>query len=297
MHALECTSGNARAHNNLGNFLCAQGQIDRAIDHYQEALRINPNYPDAQNDLAAALLKLGQVDQAIDHFQRALELSPGMAQAHLGLAGIFADRRQFDRAADHYRKALESHPDAANTHYNLGVVLNQQGETADAVGQWRKALRLQPNDVNALDQLAWALATSPKTSIRNGPEAVALARQAVQLGDARDAVLLATLAAAYAEAGRFSEAIETVERAISLASAAGNTAAVDVFRAQLTLYQAGAPLSRTSQSAPQIADHPSDTPHKWPGWVLWAGLPGTIIELEIATDRNRHVFGPATGNQ
>ena len=251
MHALECTSGNARAHNNLGNFLCAQGQIDRAIDHYQEALRINPNYPDAQNDLAAALLKLGQVDQAIDHFQRALELSPGMAQAHLGLAGIFADRRQFDRAADHYRKALESHPDAANTHYNLGVVLNQQGETADAVGQWREALRLQPNDVDALDQLAWALATSPKTSIRNGPEAVALARQAVQLGDARDAVLLATLAAAYAEAGRFSEAIETVERAISLASAAGNTAAVDVFRAQLTLYQAGAPYRE-----------PHNRPHK-----------------------------------
>ncbi len=110
--------------------------------------------------------------------------------------------------------------------------------------EWREALRLQPDDVDALDQLAWALATSPEASIRNGPEAVALARRAVQLGDGRDADLLATLAAAYAEAGRFSEAVETAERAISLASAPATP----------PRSMPSAPNSSSTEPAPPIAN-------------------------------------------
>jgi tetratricopeptide (TPR) repeat protein len=245
-HALNCTVNNTRAHNHLGYLLFARGQIDQAIAQYHEALRIKPDFAEAHNNLGAAYVKKGQIDRAIGEFQEALELSPDTAQAHVGLGGIFAGRGQLEQAANHYRKALKFDPDVANTHYNYGVVLNQQGKTANAIFEWREALRLRPDDVDALDQLAWALATSSEPSLRNGPEAVALSQQAVQLGGGNDADLLATLAAAYAEAGRFSEAIETAQRAISLAAARGNTVAVNAFRDQLNHYRAGSPYHEPS---------------------------------------------------
>ncbi len=240
-HALDCTSKNARAHNNFGNVMMDKGQVERAIEHYEEALKIVPRYAEAHNNLAAALMNRGQVDQALEHFQKALEQLPDMPQAHQGLGNIYSSRGQFDRVVEHYRRVLKLNPEDANVRYNLGVVLNRQGKTAEAVREWRKVIRLQPGDADALDQLAWALATSPERSIRNGAEAVLLARRAVQQTDGRDADILATLAAAQAEAGQFSDAIASVERAISLASAAGKTEAADAFRTQLRLYRAGSP--------------------------------------------------------
>ena len=98
-----------------------------------------------------------------------------------------------------------------------------------------------PNHTNFLNQLAWVLATCPVESIRNGAEAVDLAQRAVRLPDGQEPAILDTLAAAYAEAGRFSEAVETMKRAVSLASARGNTALADIIRGRIKLYQAGSP--------------------------------------------------------
>ena len=91
---------------------------------------------------------------------------------------------------------------------------------------------LAPNDVAILNDTAWLLATNPDASVRSGAEAVELAQRAAKLTDGRRPAILGTLAAAYAEVGRFSEAVKAAERAIALASARGDNEAVDAFREQ-----------------------------------------------------------------
>jgi tetratricopeptide (TPR) repeat protein len=213
-HAVDCNSECALAHNQLGDALLRQQpeQIERAIDQFQAALKINPNYPEPRRNLVVADKRLG---------------------------GIFVKQGRLEDAVACFQQAINAQPDDADTRYDLGVVWNRLGKTADAIAQWRETIRLRPEDVDALDQLAWMLATHPVASNRNGAEATKLAERAVQLTDGRDADILATLAAAHAECGRFSEAIAAIRRAIDLAASGGDSAAADAFRAQLEIYRSG----------------------------------------------------------
>jgi tetratricopeptide (TPR) repeat protein len=112
----------------------------------------------------------------------------------------------------------------------------------EAIVQYQKALQIEPDYAKALNNLAWVLATCPQASLRNGNKAVALAQRANQLTGDGNPVVLGTLAAAYAEAGRFSEAVETAQRALQLAETQSNTALADAIRSQLKFYQAGIPF-------------------------------------------------------
>jgi len=101
---------------------------------------------------------------------------------------------------------------------------------------------LQPNEVSTLQQMAWVLATFPDPSIRNGSEALALARRAVQLTKGKDPVILDTLAAAYAETSSFAEAVQTARTALDLASQANNEAVMAALESRIVLYEAGKPF-------------------------------------------------------
>ena len=118
----------------------------------------------------------------------------------------------------------------------------------EAISQFQKALAIKPGYVAAQNNLAWVLATSPQASLRNGIKAVGLAERANQLAGGKNPVILATLAAAYAEAGRFPEAIETAQRALRLAEGQSNTALAGALQSQLKLYQAGIPFHGTEQA-------------------------------------------------
>jgi tetratricopeptide (TPR) repeat protein len=249
-HALACTSRNALAHESLGATLTAPEEIDKAIAEYREALRINPAFAEAHYNLGVALARRGQVNAAIAEYRQALAYKPDFPDALCRLGNTLADRGENAEAIALFRKLLKVKPDYANVRYNLGVVLNEDGKTAEALVQWREALRSQPDDLGIADQLAWTLATSPDASIRNGPEAVALALRTIRLSDGTQPTLFGTLAAAYAEAGQFPKAIEAVEHAIALASAQGDNAGVDAFRGQLKLYRAGSPY-RDSPTPPR----------------------------------------------
>jgi hypothetical protein len=113
-------------------------------------------------------------------------------------------------------------------------------------------LEIQPDFAMAqsnLGRAAWVLATSPEASVRNGVKAVALAEQLDRLVGGNNPTVLGTLAAAYAETGRFPKAVETAQRALQLATAQTNTALVNALPGQIGLYQAGRPLRDTSQTA------------------------------------------------
>jgi tetratricopeptide (TPR) repeat protein len=241
-HTLACTTDNALAESNLGNCLYQEGRFDEALVHSEKALELQPDYVDANNCVGFILLQKGRVDEAIAHFRTALSVRPDYAPAHNNLGMALFQLGRVDEAIAQYRSALEANSTAADTHNNLGAALVQKGQFAEGVAHYQKALELRPDYPGACNNLAWVLATAPQPSVRDGVRAVQLARQANQLTGGGNLVVLRTLAAAYAEAGRFPEAIETANRALELATAQGNSAWADTLQKEIKLYQAASPL-------------------------------------------------------
>jgi spermidine synthase len=142
--------------------------------------------------------------------------------------------------------------DIGEAHYNLAHALSALGQPHPAVRAFREALRLQPDWPAALRDLAELLATHPDAGVRDATEAVRLASRAVELVEDRaadqgfvmnerdDALMLSTLAAAYAAAGRFEDATRTAERAEAVASGSAPDLAAQI-RAQRNRYRSGQP--------------------------------------------------------
>jgi tetratricopeptide (TPR) repeat protein len=241
-NALQIKPDFAVAHNNLGNALLQKGSVDEAIVQYQKALQIEPDFAEAQNNLGNALLIKGNVDEAIAHYQKALQITPDYAKAHYNLGRALLTKGNVEEAIVHFQRALQIEPDYAKAHYNLGDALLQKGNADEAIAQYQKALQIKPDFVEALNNLARVLATCPQASLRNGNKAVELAEQAERLGGSESPEILDTLAAAYAEAGRFGDAVRSAQKAIELARAAGRQDMVKQLNGKLKLYEAGLPF-------------------------------------------------------
>ena len=163
------------------------------------------------------------MDEAITQYQKALEIKPDYAEAHINLGSALQQKGRVDEAITQFQKALQLNPDYAEAHNNLGNALLQKGRVSEAIAHFQQALQLEPADPRIKNNLAWLLATCPEASLRNGNKAVELAPQANELTGGENPIILHTLAAAFAEAGRFSEAVETAQRALHLAGAQSNT--------------------------------------------------------------------------
>jgi len=157
---------------------------------------------------------------------------------NLGIA--FQAEGKIEEAISCYRQALEIYPDYVPAHCNLGMILQSQGRLADAVNHYYHALRIEQH-IFPLSNLAWLKATQQDPNFSDPDEAVRLALRACEMTDYNDPELLDTLAAAYASAGDFSKAIETAEKAIKLAEAAGRKDYSREIQARLQLYKAGKP--------------------------------------------------------
>ena len=251
--ALEIQPDYADAHDNLGVVLTDQGRIEEAIVHLNKALAANPNLAGAHYNLARALFRRGSVDEAMTHYRKALEINPNYVEALNNYGALLAGRRRLDEAIAHYRKALEIDPAHANARRNLDIVQSQREEIGKTLARRRELLRSHPDDVTLLNEMAWTLATNPNASIRNGAEAVELAGRAVQLSDGREPAVLDTLAAAYAEAGRFSEALQTAREAAKLAAQQNNRSLAESIAAKIPLYEARTAFREMPPSVPRPA--------------------------------------------
>jgi tetratricopeptide (TPR) repeat protein len=153
----------------------------------------------------------------------------------------------------HYRKLLEIEPENVETRNTLGTALLQQGHVKEAIEQWQAALATQPENGNAASNLAWVFATCPEDSIRDGARAVELGEKALRIAGGKIPMVQRVLAAAYAESGRFSDAVETAQRGAELATAQGNAGLAAELEGNIVLYQSGRPLrdpSITNGSSP-----------------------------------------------
>jgi protein O-mannosyl-transferase len=157
-HTLAITDRNYIMRNNLGVVLARQGDVRGAFGQYQEALAINPEYPEAHANLGHELLLTGQFDAARPHLEKALRLKPGLTNGHLDLGVLAAARGNYQEATLHLREAVRLAPDNAEAHSNLCFTLQHTGRVDEAVDQCRKALQLKPDYPDAEYNLKNALA-------------------------------------------------------------------------------------------------------------------------------------------
>jgi tetratricopeptide (TPR) repeat protein len=255
--AIQINPNFSDALNNLGNALAAKGQSDEAIKNYYKAIQINPNFSEALNNLGVVLADKGRFDEAIENYRQAIQINPNDCNALDNLGVALTAKGRFDEAIENYRQAIQVNSNRPETFFHLGMTLDQLGRTREAVAQYREALRLNPNLTGPLNNLAWVLAASPDDELRNGAEAVHLAQRACELTHYGEPLFIGTLAAAYAESGRFPEAVTTAEKAEQLATDAGLKKLAEVNRQLLEFYRAGKPYHESPPTASSSLQTPS----------------------------------------
>jgi tetratricopeptide (TPR) repeat protein len=279
--ALETTPEDTRILNNLGIVLAITGKNDEAIARYRKALEINPAFADARYDLGAALAGQGKFDEAIIQYRKALNINPSYAKASFGLGKALLHQGEVDAAMgcfqkartlkadplsrwlavgdelldDHawdeaivcYREAIKINPRSAEACANLGLALSKKGAIKETIACWQESLKDNPDQPGLQNGLAWLLATSPDASLRNGAKAVTLAQQANQSTGDNNLIVLHTLAAAYAEVGRFEDAATTARGALVLAEVQNDDALAAKLPAEIKLYEANRPMREKVQ--------------------------------------------------
>ena len=202
------------AHNNLGKELLRTGQVDDAIVHFQQAVKIEPQYPSAQINLGIALFQKGQVDQAIAQFQKILEMEigPKVVGVHYLLATALLQKGRVDEAIIQYQKALEIHPEFAKARYDLAAALFQKGRVDEAIIQYQRVLEMKPGDAATHNNLGDLL-------LQKGQEDEAITRfeKTLELQIQPDAAEVHNnLGNALLQKGRVDEAITQCQMALEI---------------------------------------------------------------------------------
>jgi tetratricopeptide (TPR) repeat protein len=230
---------------NLGPALIRQGHTEAGVALLSEAARMTTNsaaLAEIERQIGLMLSEQGKYETAAAHYTAALRANPRLAAAQNDWGVDLAAQRQFAAAAAHFAEALKVDPQYAVAHRNLALALLATDKPAEARAHLYEAIRLQPGYVSALNDLAWLLATCPDGNLRDAHEALRLAKHAADLTDRKDAGILETLAAAYAEDGQFAKASQTVEEAIQLCDAASQQELLATLENCRQHFRAGQPL-------------------------------------------------------
>ena len=213
-YVLDVSPDNAVGHCNLGDELLRQNRYAEAETHYRELARIEPK-------------------------------ARALPQFMSGDAGPERDRP--GEAVSHFREAVRLDPDMAIAHFDLAMALAEVGKPQEVIEHLYTAARLARDKPEALNNLAWFLTHCPDRNLRDAAKAVELAERAVRLSDRQEPGYLATLAVAYTEAGRPSEALQVAEEAIGLAAIQKKAAPADALRVRMEVHSAGSSRRRTPQ--------------------------------------------------
>jgi tetratricopeptide (TPR) repeat protein len=288
-HSVEVTRG-SYCYFSLANAYLDAGNLEDAAGNYRIALQLYPNFPKAHYYFGNVLLRQKKYAEAREEFGEVLRTNPEIAFAHKYLGDILAAQGKYVEAAAEYITALQLKPDdgvirtalalatqnagiekaltnlfealktrpTAEIHAQIATLETTLGKFQDAVEHFREALRLKPDAPDVLNNLAWLLATCPDAHIRDGAQAVGYAERACELTQYGVTPMVGTLAAAYAEAGRFDEAIATAEKACALASESGDQDLLKRNQELLVLYRAHRPYHEVT--SPDQAELPAAGP-------------------------------------
>jgi protein O-mannosyl-transferase len=219
--ARTATHNNFMAYTAVGGVLLRQGQFEEAMRYFTIAQSIEPGFPDTYFSLGVAMYMRSNLEGAITNFQHALQLRSDYPEARLNLALALQTSGRLNESIENYRLFLRIRPHFAQAHFTVANLLLTSGRTVEATDHLREVIRLDPKSSGAMARLAWILATHSDSSLRNGLEAIRLAKEACELTKYQHVQTVNTLAAAYAETERFDLAVRTAEQALDLAKSKG----------------------------------------------------------------------------
>jgi tetratricopeptide (TPR) repeat protein len=219
------------------------GRPDRALAHFAAVTSLQPQSPAAHYNEGVTLEILGRSDEALAAYREAIRLDTSYAPAHSALGNYYARAHQSDEAIGEYRAAIGADPTLAETRCNLARVLAEADRPSEAADEYRRALDLAPQSVACLVNYTWLLGAHRDAAIRRPAEAVILGERAVAVTSRDSAEALDALAAAYASAGRFDEAVDAGSAAVRLLQDSHAPAAqIDDVRARVDLYRQRRPF-------------------------------------------------------
>ncbi len=237
--ALRLAPTNGDAYASLLESLNRAGKREEAHQEALQALQMCPDNVGVQMQVGAVLGLDANYDEAVAHLREGIRLAPDRPGSYLPLTTCLTRLQKMPKVIEAAREGLRVNPFDVDLHLALAAAYGSIGDLTNAVAHFRIVTDFKPDDLAVLNNLAWILASTSNKYIRNGPEAAQLAEHACTLTQRQEPFLLGTLAAAYAAAGRFKEAIETAEEARDKAIAAGQNDVAERNRQLLELYRAG----------------------------------------------------------
>ncbi len=226
-------------HHNRGVVLATLGRHDEALPSLERAVALKPYETRLRMDLAHLLKVMRRWDSALAVYARGVELNPEDQVCRQGLAITLLETGRAGEAIGHLEACVEASPEDTNLRRALGNAYLRNGQPDQALIQIEFLLERMPRDMGVLMDAAWLMSTLPQESLRNGERAVLLAKRCRKLHGEQPQIL-DVLAASYAEAGRFPEAVKTQRRALEIQQRGGAAPAPDL-RARLRSYEAGRP--------------------------------------------------------
>jgi tetratricopeptide (TPR) repeat protein len=229
-----------------------KGENDQALLIWKKAVALDPGNEKVQNGLGISLYVHGEIQEAFEHLRQAVRINPMSVQDRFVLGRFTLDQGHAEEALPDLQAAIAIRPHFESCEEALAGAYEALGRNSEALAHWRKALAIDPDRISAIIGAAWLLATARDASIRNGAEAVRLAESARD-AEPDNPEVLDTLAAAYAEEGRFARASTTAGRALELAKAKTNHPLMADLRARQALYAKQKPFhgERTPAGAVQ----------------------------------------------
>ena len=126
-----------------------QGNNEGAIEYYNRAIKLKPDFTEAYNNRGVAYGSKGDFDHEIQDYTKAIELNPNDAEAYYNRGVAYGNRDDFDQAIQEYNKAIDLKPDYAGAYNNRGIAYDNKGDFDQAIQDYTKAIELSPNDAEA----------------------------------------------------------------------------------------------------------------------------------------------------